>query len=396
MNLKNKNILLGVTGGIAIYKSPGICSILRKMGANVKVVMTEHATKFVQPLTFMTMTDNHVYVGEFHDKYVEPVVEHIELAKWADIIVIAPASANIIAKYANGIGDDLLSTILLAARSPVMIVPAMNTVMLNAPATRRNIYQVQEYGATVLGTAKGVLACSDVGDGKMLEPDEIVTNIKKVLSTKDLKGKRILVTAGPTIEAIDPVRYLTNHSSGKMGYAIAEAATMRGAEVILISGPTNIKAPDVYKFIPITSTLELYDAVNTYYDDVDVVIKAAAPADYRPASYSEDKLKKKSGDMNTIKLTDNPDILKNLGKTKSHQILIGFAAESQNEVANATEKLKAKNLDLIVVNNITKTGFKSDDNQVTIISKDESVQPLPMMDKSDLADTLLDEIKKLF
>lgn len=389
MTLKDKNILLGVTGGIAIYKSPGICSILRKLGANVKVVMTDHATKFVQPLTFMTMTDNHVYSAEFHDKYVEPVVEHIELAKWADIIVIAPASANIIAKYANGIGDDLLSTILLAARSPILVVPAMNSYMLNSPATTKNIKTIREYGATVTGTASGLLACSDVGYGKLLEPNEIVDHIRHTLTTKDLEGKHIMVSAGPTEESIDPVRYITNHSSGKMGYSIAQAATDRGAKVTLISGPTQLDNPLGVDVIDIKTTDQLYVAAHKVYKDVDAVIMAAAPADFKPKNYSDQKLKKAKGSMSTIEMSPNPDVLRSLGELKTDQVHIGFAAESENEIQNGKKKLESKNLDYIVINNIKKTGFKSDDNQVTILSKHKQ-KDLPNMDKYDLANIILD------
>ena len=395
MKLKDKNILLAVTGGIAAYKSPNICSMLKKQGANCKVIMTENSTKFIAPLSFMSITGNHVYTAEFHTDYKEPIIEHIELAKWADIIVIAPATANVIAKYANGIGDDLLTSTLLAARSPIMFVPAMNTYMLRSPATQRNIKTVREYGAIVTETATGNLACNDVGEGKMLEPEEIVDEIDTVLREKDLKNMSILVTAGPTREHIDPVRFITNHSSGKMGYAIATEASKRGAKVTLVSGPTNLDRPKVNKFIPIETTLDMKEAVDNEFPQVDVIIKAAAPGDFRPSEYSEEKKKKSSGDMNSIKMVQNPDILKGLKDNKSDQLLIGFAAESHDEIKYGKKKLKEKDLDMIVVNNIVKTGFQSDDNQVTLIYKNEDTEELPYMDKHTLASLILDKIKDL-
>lgn len=395
MNLKGKNILLGVTGGIAIYKSPGICSRLRKLGANTKVVMTENATKFVTPLTFMAMTDNHVYSHEFHTDFHEPIIEHIELAKWADIIVIAPASANIIAKFANGIGDDLLSSILLASRCPVMIVPAMNSYMLNAPATRRNIDTLQNQGVTVLGTQTDVLACLDVGDGKMLEPDEIVDHIDTQLREKDLEGMNIVVTAGPTQEAIDPVRFITNHSSGTMGYRLADEAKKRGAKVTLLSGPTSLNPPNVDIYEEFTTTEDLKALADKHFGDCDVYISPAAPADYRPRTYSDEKIKKESTDDLQIQMSPNPDVLKGLGmKKRPGQILVGFAAESHNELENAKRKLQAKNLDMIIVNNIVTSGFKSQDNKTLLITQDQ-VLDLENMDKRDLSNVILDKILEL-
>lgn len=397
MKLKDKNILLGVTGGISAYKCPGICSLLRKKGANVKVVMTKAATEFVTPMTFQTMSDNLVHTEMFPKVPISPVVDHIELAKWADIIVIAPASANTIAKIANGIADNLLSSIMLASRSPIIIVPAMNTFMLNNMATRENLKTIRDRGMTVLGTHVDLLACNDVGDGKMLEPEEIVYEIDTVLRKKDLQGKRFVVTAGPTIEAIDPVRYLTNHSSGKMGYALAEEAMKRGAEVTLVSGPTSLEKPKVAKFIQIKSTQEMFDAVVENFEMADVLIKAAAPADFKPLKVSDQKIKKEGQDGNLIlELSQNPDIAKTVGARKTKQFIVGFAAESQNEVENAKKKIVSKNFDMIVVNNITKknAGFKSNTNDVVIIDKEGNVKDLEMMSKTDLANKILDSVKK--
>lgn len=397
MDLNNKNILLGVTGGIAVYKAPAICSLLRKQGANVKVIMTEAAQKFVTKMTFQTMSNHLVYTDMFDESPQSAEVEHIQLAKWADIFVIAPASANTIAKFATGIADNLLSTTFLAARSKIMIVPAMNTFMLNHPATRENIQKLKERGVIVLGTHTDLLACNDVGDGKMLEPAEIVDEIDFCLRTKDLSGKNILITAGPTIEAIDPVRYLTNHSSGKMGYALAEEAQKRGANVTLISGPTSLQVPKVSKLIRITSTLDMYQAVHDNFADTDILIKAAAPADYRPSSYCDEKIKKETATDWSIRLEKNPDILKSLIEKKEKQIVVGFAAESQNEIANALSKLEKKHLDLIVVNNIKakNAGFQSDTNVVTLIDKEKNINAIEEMSKSKLAGLILDETKKL-
>lgn len=395
MKLENKNILLGVTGGIAAYKAPGICSLLRKQGANVKVIMTKAAQKFVGKITFQTMSNNLVYTDMFDENPENAQVEHIYLAKWADAFVIAPASANSIAKFANGIGDNLISTTFLAARSKIIVVPAMNTFMLNSPATKENMQKLRGRGIVVLGTHKDLLACNDVGDGKMLEPSEIVEEIDFHLREKDFVGKKILITAGPTIEAIDPVRYISNYSSGKMGYALAEEAQKRGAEVTLISGPGHLSVPSVSRFIRIQSTLTMYQAVHEYFEDSDIVIKAAAPADYRPKSYSDEKIKKEDTKDFQIELDRNPDILKSLKEKKKNQFMVGFAAESQNEIQNAISKLESKNLDMIVVNNIKSegTGFQSDRNTVTIIDKNKKMEYVEEMSKLDLAGIILDKIK---
>lgn len=394
MDLKDKKIILGVTGGIAAYKAPGICSLLRKCGAKVKVVMTKAATEFVSPLTFRTMTDNLVYTDMFNDNPVVAEVDHIELAKWADIIVLAPASGNTIAKIAYGLADNLLSSMMLAYRCPVIIVPAMNTYMLNNPATRQNLQILRDRGMIVLGTHTDLLACNDVGDGKMLEPHEIVDEIDTALRVKDLAGKKFLISAGPTIEAIDPVRYLTNHSSGKMGYELAREASKRGAEVSLVSGPTALQPPKVSKLINIKSTQDLFDAVNENFDQTDVLIMAAAPADFKPETETSQKIKKEEKDEMTLELSPNPDVLKSMGQRKKDQVLVGFAAESENELVYGQKKIQAKNLDMIVINNITAkdAGFKTDTNKVFIVDRDLKVEDLKLMTKTDLANVILDRV----
>lgn len=397
MELKNKNILLGVTGGIAAYKAPAICSLLRKQGANVKVILTEAAQKFVGKITFQTMSGNLVHTDMFDESPQNAEVEHITLAKWADIFVIAPATANTIAKFACGIADNLLTSTFLAARSKIMIVPAMNTFMLNHPATRENMQKLKDRGMIILGTHTDLLACNDVGDGKMLEPAEIVEEIDFQLRPKDLDGKNILITAGPTIEAIDPVRYITNHSSGKMGYALAEEAQKRGAKVTLISGPTALPVPKVTKLVRITSTLAMCEAVKEHFAGSDILIKVAAPADYRPKSYCSEKIKKDSTQDLSISLERNPDILKSLLADKKQQFVVGFAAESQDEIANGLAKLEEKQLDMIVINNIKaeNAGFQSDTNVVTIIDKAKNMESLPEMPKSELAKHILNRVVKL-
>lgn len=396
--LKDKNILLGVTGGIAAYKAPGIVSLLRKKGANVKVIMTKAACEFVTPLTFQTMSNNVVHT-EMFNQLTNMDVEHIALAKWADLIIVAPASANTIAKMANGIADNMLSTVLLAARSKILIAPAMNTFMLNNVATVKNLNTLRERGMIILDTQNDVLACGDAGSGKMLEPKEIVEEIDTALTKKDLSGKKFVITSGPTIEKIDPVRFLSNHSSGKMGYSLAKAAAKRGADVVLISGPTSLEKPKVKKVINIESTQDMFDAVKAEFDSCDVLIKAAAPADFKPKIYCEEKIKKDSEeDLCSLELDYNPDIAKYFGSIKKDQILVGFAAESQNEIEYAKGKLKKKNLDMIVANNIKRegAGFKSDTNIASIIDADGKVNSLEKMTKEELAEEILNKIVKLF
>lgn len=396
--LENKNILLGVTGGIAIYKAVDLVSKLRKKGANVKVIMTNSACEFVTPLTFQTMSNNVVH-NEMFNQLFNMDVEHISLAKWADIFVIAPASANTIAKMANGIADNMLSTVYLASRCPVLVAPAMNTFMLNSDATVENLNTLSKRGVRILDTQSDVLACGDAGSGKMLEPIDIVYEIEAELTTKDLVGKKIVITSGPTVEKIDPVRYLSNQSSGKMGYALAKEASNRGADVVLISGPTSLKVPKVKKFVRIESTLDMYNAVEKEFESCDVLIKAAAPADFRPKEYIDEKIKKDRKDgFESIELVQNPDIAKHFGEIKKKQILVGFAAESQNEIEYGKGKLKKKNLDMIIVNNIKKegAGFKSDTNIASIIDSKGDVDSLEIMSKECLADEILNRIVKLF
>ncbi|MGO1579997.1 MAG: bifunctional phosphopantothenoylcysteine decarboxylase/phosphopantothenate--cysteine ligase CoaBC [Peptoniphilaceae bacterium] len=394
--LKGKNILIGVTGGIAAYKSPAIVSVLRKRGANVKVIMTKAACEFVTPLTFQTMSSNVVHV-EMFNQLLNMNVEHIALAKWADIIVVAPASANTIGKFANGIADNLLTTVLMASRSKIIFSPAMNTFMLNSQSNIKNMEILKSRGIKVLPTQKDLLACNDIGDGKMLEPIDIVEAIETELYEKDLSGKKFLITSGPTIEAIDPVRFLSNHSSGKMGYALAKEAKNRGAEVILISGPTSIKPPLVDKLIKIQSTQDMFEAVEENFDSCDILIKAAAPADFRPKNVENEKIKKTKNSLNNIELVENVDIAKYFGNLKKNQIIVGFAAESSNELKYGMDKLKKKNFDLIVINNIKQegAGFKSETNIASIIDKNGKVDSLGKMPKSDLAHIILNRVKEL-
>lgn len=396
MRLKNKNILLGVTGGIAAYKSPGIVSLLKKQGANVRVIMTDAATEFVTPLTFQTMSNSIVH-NKMFNQLINMEVEHIELAKWADIIVVAPATANTIAKFANGIADNLLTTVLLASRSKVMIVPAMNTFMLNSEANRKNMQILRERNCIVTGTQVDLLACNDVGDGKMLEPSEIVELIDFHLSEKDLSGYKITITAGPTQEPLDPVRFLSNHSSGKMGYELARAAKKRGATVTLISGPTNLSAPNVDNFVSVTSTQDMFEAVEKHFNDSDALIKAAAPADFKPKNYSNEKIKKLDKNISSLDLSPNVDIAKHFGELKNKQIIVGFAAESNDELKYGIRKLKSKNFDMIVINNITheNAGFKKDINTVKIVDRNEEVVEPGTMSKEDLAHVILDRTLNL-
>lgn len=391
--LKGKNILLGVTGGIACYKSLEICSRLSKKGANIKVIMTDAAREFVTPLSFQTMSSNPVYIDMFKElEHVE--VEHIALAKWSDLIVIAPASANTIAKLANGFADNMLTTVCLASKAKKLIVPAMNTGMLDNVATVRNIETLIKDGFIVTDTQCDLLACKDVGRGKMLEPEEIVEIMDGLFYEKDFAGKTVTVTAGPTREALDPVRFLSNKSTGKMGYAIAKEAYKRGAKVILITGPTSIKAPKVSKVVEVESTSDMFMAVQSVFNETDVLIKAAAPADFTPVEYSENKIKK-SPDIMNLELKKTQDILKYIGGIKEDKILVGFAAESTNVEEFAKEKLKKKNLDFIVANNITmeSAGFGTDTNIATIYDRDGGSFESGKVTKKELANIILDRIK---
>ncbi|MED1563149.1 peptidase ClpP [Alkalihalobacillus alcalophilus ATCC 27647 = CGMCC 1.3604] len=397
--LKDKKIVLGVSGGIAAYKAAALTSKLVQAGAKVKVILTESATQFVTPLTFQALSREPVYTNTF----VEPdpnKIAHIELADWADAMVIAPATANIIGKLANGLADDMLSTTLLATKAPIFVAPAMNVNMYEHQAVQRNMQQLVEDGVEIIDANAGYLACGWIGKGRLAEPEEIVTFldlffIRKERMNSSLRGKKVVISAGPTQEKIDPVRYFTNHSSGKMGYAIAHAAYLRGAEVTLVSGPTNLMAPVGIKTIHIESAKEMYEAVTSLYDEADIVIKSAAVADYRPAVTYTQKRKKEPGAW-AIEMDRTKDILATLGARKQKQILVGFAAETENIEQNALGKLERKHLDLIVANDISQegAGFKGDTNEVIIYTKDAQVIKVPKAQKSEVADTLLNEIEK--
>lgn len=392
--LSGKCVVLGVTGGIAAYKACEIVSRLKKLHADVRVVMTEHACRFVAPLSFETMSGNQVYVSQF-DKNWE--IEHISLAKSADIMVVAPATANFIGKYACGIADDLLSTTAIAMTAPVLVAPAMNCAMWTNPATQQNIEILRRRGTRFVGPESGFLACGDTDIGRMSEPEKIVHEIVQLLTLRgDLTGKRVLVTAGPTREMIDPVRFLSNRSTGKMGYAIAEAARDRNAEVTLVTGPVNLSPVRGVETVNIISTLELYDEVVARAQTADIVIQAAAPADFRPKSVASEKIKKNGEDM-SLELTSNPDIASALGRNKREgQILVAFAAETNDVLENAQKKLRKKNADLIVANDVTMpgAGFAGNTNCVTLITAD-SIEPLPMMSKREVADAILDKATRI-
>ena len=398
--LNNKTIVVGVTGGIAVYKACDVVSRLKKLGAEVHVVMTESATEFVSPMTFQTLSNNFVTV----DMFKEPKtweVEHIELAKKADAFLIVPATANFIGKTASGIADDMLTTTVMATTSQVIIAPAMNTNMYNNPIVQENIEKLKKLGYRFIEPASGLLACGDTGKGKLESPENIVSYVENFFAEKeterDLEGVKVLVTAGPTIESIDPVRYITNRSSGKMGYSIAEEAVRRGASVILVSGKTELDVPkNLHKFIQIESAEDLYNAIIKEYDSCDAVIQSAAVADYRPKTYSDRKIKKSDGDM-VIELSRNKDVAQELGKIKGNKVLIGFAAETNDLLENAKRKIAKKNLDFIVANDLTKegAGFKSDTNIVKIIDRDGSISEYPKLLKTEVAGVILDKLVKI-
>ena len=396
--LKGKKIVLGVTGGIAVYKAVDLVSRLRKQGCEVRVVMTEHAQQFVTPLTFKEISGNQVAVSMWSSNQ-EFNVEHIALANWADAFVVAPATANIIAKMAYGLADDLLSTTLLAAQAPIVVCPAMNTGMYENAATQENIAKLKSRGVTVMPPGVGKLACGTSGAGRLPEPQEIVEYLNAFFAKRegDLRGLKVLVTAAGTREPIDPVRFVGNRSSGKMGYAVAQMAAERGAEVLLISGPSALSIPANVKAIKVETTNEMLEACLESYDKVDIVIKAAAVADYRPRDVAEQKIKKKTDDALTVVMDKNPDILKTLGAKKTHQVLVGFAAETQNLLENARDKVVKKNLDMIVANDVTAAGagFNADTNIVKFLFANGEVRSLEQMPKVDVANCILDEALKI-
>ena len=395
--LKDKTVVIGVSGGIAVYKTLDVISRLRKLGVNVYVIMTKSATEFVTPLSFQSLSQNYVVCDMFEDPKTWDV-EHISLAKRADVFLIAPATANVIGKMANGISDDMLTTTVMATKAKVLIAPAMNTNMYENPIVQRNIGILKDLGYNFVDPESGRLACGDTGKGKLASPETIVEDVVKLLSKEqDLKGTSIVVTAGPTVESIDPMRYITNRSTGKMGYSIAKEAIERGADVTLITGPTNLTPPqNLKKLIKIESANDMYEAVLENLEENDVVIKSAAVADYKPKNYSNKKIKKSDEDL-FIQLDRNKDIAQEIGKIKNNKILVGFAAETNDLIENASLKIKKKNLDFIVANDLTKegAGFGVDTNIVKIIDKEGNITEYPKMKKDEVANVILDKIKLL-
>ena len=393
--LTGKTVVLGVTGGIAAYKMANVASALRKAGSNVHVIMTKNATEFITPLTFETLTNNRCIVDTF-DRNFQYDVAHISLAKAADLMLIAPATANVIAKLAHGLADDMLTTTALAARCKKLVAPAMNTAMLENPITQENLKQLERYGFGIIQPAVGLLACKDVGSGKLPEPEVLLDAVARELAReKDLLGVRVTVTAGPTQESLDPVRYLTNHSSGKMGYAIAREAMLRGAEVTLISGPTALKPVPGVKLVPIVTAQDMLEAVQAALPETDILIKAAAVADYRPAAVSDQKLKKQDGEL-SIPLERTTDILAWVSEHRHPGLFVcGFSMETENMLENSRKKLQKKHLDMIVANNLKTqgAGFGVETNVVTLITQD-NIQELPLMGKDQVAGKLLDEIQR--
>lgn len=404
--LKGKTVVVGVCGGIAAYKAVEVVSRLKKLGAEINVIMTKNATQFVTPLTFQNICHNPVIT----DMFAEPKiwdVQHISLAEKADLMLIVPATANIIGKTANGIADDMLSTTIIATKSPVLFIPAMNTNMYENPIVQQNISKLKSLGYIFMEPDTGLLACGVIGKGRMPEPQEVADyavgilcqterNINETVQA-DMKGINVLITAGPTIEPIDPVRYISNHSSGKMGYAIAEAAMQRGASVKLISGPVHLKEPSGVETVHVKTALEMYEAVMKNYKDYDVIIMMAAVADYRCAETADNKIKKSNDEM-VIKLIKNPDIAKELGKIKGNRILVGACAETENLVDNALSKIKSKKFDLIMANDVTMegAGFGVDTNIVKLIDKNGNIKDYPIMSKKEVASKLLDAVMKIY
>ncbi|MCR5098548.1 MAG: bifunctional phosphopantothenoylcysteine decarboxylase/phosphopantothenate--cysteine ligase CoaBC [Lachnospiraceae bacterium] len=392
--LKDKCIILGVTGSIAAYKIASLASRLKKDGADVHVIMTENATNFINPITFETLTGNKCLVDTF-DRDFEFSVEHVSLGQAADVMLVAPATANVIAKMAHGIADDMLTTTVLSTTAPIIVSPAMNTRMYEKPVTQDNIARLREYGMTVIDPAEGYLACGDIGAGKMPEPEDLYDEICFAIGhERILAGKKVIVTAGPTREAVDPVRFLTNHSTGRMGYALAQAAAICGAEVTLVSGPVEIPVPAHVKVVDISSAADMYDAVSAEFDDADILIGAAAVADYRPADVSGEKIKKSDSDM-SIKMERTTDILGTLAAKKDHRFICGFSMETENVLVNSRDKLLRKNFDMIVANDLREpgAGFGVPTNVVTIITEKDETH-LPLLTKDEVAFEILERIAK--
>lgn len=394
--LKGKTVVLGVTGSIAAYKMANVASMLVKLHADVHVIMTENACQFITPVTFETLTGNKCMVDTF-DRNFQFHVAHISIAKKADVLLVAPASANVIGKLANGIADDMLTTTAMACTCQKIVAPAMNTNMYHNPILQDNLKKLEGYGFTVIAPEKGLLACRDIGDGKMPSEDVLVGHVlREIAHEKDLAGMKVIVTAGPTQESVDPVRYITNHSTGKMGYELAKAAMLRGAEVTLVSGVTNLEPPMFVDYVQVKSAGDMFEAMKSRFLDNDIIIKAAAVADYKPKSYSDEKTKKKDGEM-SIELDRTQDILKYLGEHRREgQFYCGFSMETQNMLENSRVKLDKKNIDMVVANNlkIAGSGFGTDTNVVTMISKEEEIQ-LELLSKAEVAHKILDEILKL-
>ena len=388
--LQGKTVLLGVTGGIAAYKAAALASALVKQHCQVEVVMTEHATKFVTPLTFEQLTGRRTMVDTF-DRNFSHQVEHIALAQRTDLVLIAPATANVCAKLAHGLADDMLTTTVLACKCPKLIAPAMNTNMYENPVTQDNLDILRRYGWEVIAPASGRLACGAVGAGKMPEPEDLLQHVLRVLACPhDLEGKHVLVTAGPTQESLDPVRYLTNHSTGKMGYAIARMAMLRGAQVTLVTGPTAIAPPPFVDVVPVVSAQDMFEAVATHSENADMIFKAAAVADYTPIGYSDDKVKKKDGDL-SIPLKRTTDILQYLGQhRRPGQVICGFSMETRDMLENSRAKLEKKNVDMICANNlkVAGAGFGTDTNVITLITRD-GIEELPLLSKEEVASRIL-------
>ncbi len=393
--LKDKKIILGITGGIAAYKAAELTRALVKKGAQVKVIMTRNAQEFITPLTLQTLSNNPVYTEMF--ALVEnSEIGHISLADFAELVIVAPATANIIGKVAGGLADDLLSTTIMATKAPVIFCPAMNTNMYSNEIVRANIVKLAYEGYNFVEPASGELACGTWGSGRLAEIEDIIEDAEFVLAGKDLAGEKVLVTAGPTREPFDPVRFISNYSSGKMGYAIAAMARRRGAEVTLVSGPCSLEAPRGVKCIPVNSAIDMRNAVVENMPDSSIIIKAAAVADYRPAQASASKIKKKKGPL-SMELERNPDIIEEVGRSKGDRILVGFAMETDNLIENARGKLAAKNMDMIVANDLSRpdAGFQADTNLVKIIDAEGSIDELPLMDKTEVANRILDKVVDL-